>query len=163
LEFDLLVFHTLDHDNCCTDTLTMSVNSSTMFTGAFSGADFDPVVQPPVFNNKSHFFMNPSAATTTKLGPMTFALGTLNGFDLEASWAWHFSVPITLLDGTNTFIWNYEVNQIITAGDREAWGIDNVRVSGSVPEPATLLLIGYVIAGLMGMEAARQGRKKNLS
>src|SRR4051794_3742137 len=26
VEFDLLVFDTLDHDNCCTDTLTMSVN-----------------------------------------------------------------------------------------------------------------------------------------
>jgi hypothetical protein len=101
LEFDLLTFRTLDNaSTCCTDTLTMTVNGMNAFSYGPGGPDA--------------FATNPSGATIGIASFLPPDAGTRE-----------ISVPITLLQGANTFTWSYSPLQSF---EDEAWGLDNVRV-----------------------------------
>lgn len=107
LEFDLLGFRSIDGTNCCTDTLTLTINGTVAFTGAWTYDDF-----------YSTFFINPSGAT--------FQPSVIGGYG-ASSVSHRITVPHHLLQGTNTYTWSY--SQLQTFED-EAWGLDNVTVDG---------------------------------
>lgn len=104
LEFDLLGFRSIDGTNCCTDTLTLTVNGAVAFTGAWTYDD-----------QFSVFFTNPSGATF-----QPSVIGA-NGVSHR------ITVPHHLLKGANTYTWSY--SQLQSFQD-EAWGLDNVEVDG---------------------------------
>lgn len=104
LEFDLLGFRSIDGTNCCTDTLTLTINGAVAFTGAWTYDD-----------SYSVFFTNPSGAT---FQPSV----------IGASGVSHrITVPHHLLKGANTYTWSYSQLQSF---EDEAWGLDNVEVDG---------------------------------
>lgn len=106
LEFDLLTFRSMDGVfNCCTDIMSFKANGQTAFSGLFGGA------------GSVGFLSNPS-------GAITFP-PTLLGSD--AGWRHHFSVPVVLVAGPNTFNWSYTHLQPLFD---EAWGLDNVVLTG---------------------------------
>lgn len=138
LTFDLDGFLSVDGDNCCTDTFTLTVNGATLFTGGFNmgggGVNFVTISDPGV-----------TIVSTTSFG--NFAGGLTK-----------FSVAHTLLSGDNAYVFDYGSMQGL--GD-EGWGLTDVVISADVagasgvPEPLTLSLLG---AGLMGLGAI--GRRR---
>jgi hypothetical protein len=142
LGFDLLGFRSLDHFNCCVDILTLTINGTTMFTGAWS-ADVSNTTGPFGFN------FNPSGASFTLLFNDASGPG-------RANFGFRFLVPFALLAGPNTYAWSYTPLQ--SQGD-EAWGLDNVSIdSSAVPEPASLLLVTAGLLGLAGRQLSRARR-----
>ena len=133
LSFDLLGFRTLDGVNCCTDTLTFSINGITALTGAYS--------RVPDINQ---LLTNPSGATVTQLWLNTPPSGVGN-----ADSGHRFTIENVVLNaGNNTFDWSYSPLQSFLD---EAWGLDNVQITEanseeppvSTPEPSLLLGLGW--------------------
>lgn len=117
LEFDLLGFRSLDGVNCCTDTLTLTINGTVALTGAFS--------HNPAINQ---ILSNPSGATYTLLFVNTPGVGGANS-------GHRFAVPHHIFQGTNTYIWSYSGLQSFVD---EAWGLDNVRVNTKQCSPSSI-------------------------
>lgn len=107
LEFDLLGFRSLDGVNCCTDTLTLTINGTIALIGAFS--------HNPAINR---ILSNPSGATYTLLFVNIPGVGGANS-------GHRFIVPHHVLKGINTYTWSYSPLQSFVD---EAWGLDNVKV-----------------------------------
>ncbi|HEX4953578.1 MAG TPA: M23 family metallopeptidase [Thermoanaerobaculia bacterium] len=107
LEFDLLGFRSIDGTNCCTDTLTLTINGVVAFTGAWTYNDV-----------YSTFFTNPAGAS--------FQPAVIGGPG-PSGVAHHITVPHAVVAGANTYTWSYSQLQDPTD---EAWGLDEVRLSG---------------------------------
>jgi len=103
LEFDLLGFRSIDGTNCCTDTLTLTINGVVAFTGAWTYDD-----------TFSTFFTNPSGAS--------FQPAVVGGYLSH-----RITVPHAAVAGANTYTWSYSMLQDPLD---EAWGLDNVAMSG---------------------------------
>lgn len=133
LSFELAGYRTLDGVNCCTDTFTLNLNGTDIFSGAFALGG----------NGVNTIFFAPAGATytATQFGFFQGGIATLY-------------VPLTLAAGTNTLTFTYSgLNQGL--GD-EGWGLQNVVVtSNAVPEPATLLMLG---GGFALLGAAKRRR-----
>jgi|GEM_PF-1546591 hypothetical protein len=136
LGFDLLGFRTLDGSgNCCTDTFTLSLNGSAIFSGSFNMAGGGDNV---VILNTVNAVVTVNAPIFSQGGTATVSIPTLN-----------------FLAGLNTLSFSY--GNLQGRGD-EAWGLDNVSLPGSVsavPEASTLITMGL---GLMvvGFWASRR-------
>ena len=141
LTFDLLGYLSVDGDNCCTDTFTLTINGTTMFSGGFDmgggGSNFINFIDPGV--------------TIVSSTAYSFFGGGLT----------QFSVDHTLLSGNNSYLFNYGSMQGL--GD-EGWGLENIMITadvagsgGTIPEPSVLALLGIGLAGLSIV------RKKKLS
>ncbi len=143
LTFVLDGFNSLDGKNFYEDDFTIKVNGSTIFDGTFNlgGGGANDVYLQPVGTTIS------GLATTTAT---TWAGGVLT-----------FSVPVTLVDGSNTFDFAYTSLSTSTGhagfqgiGD-EGWFVESVAVT-AVPEPTSvaLMLAGL---GIIGGLARRRG------
>ena len=133
LEFDLIAFRSLDGWNCCYDILTLNINGSEAFVGAFVYG----------WPGASYFTSNPSGAS----------FSPIEVFYPDGRGIYHFTVPFALLAGVNTFTWSYSISQ--PTWD-EAFGLDNVGVIAT-PEPISLLLTGI---GLTGAAWIRRRRRE---
>lgn len=131
--FDINGYLSLDGVNCCTDTFTLNLNGTDIFSGAFALGG----------NGINTIFFAPAGTiyTATQFGFFQGGIATLY-------------VPLTLAAGTNTLTFTYSgLNQGL--GD-EGWGLQNVVVtSNAVPEPATLLMLG---GGFALLGAAKRRR-----
>ena len=125
--FDINGYLSLDGVNCCTDTFTLALNGTDIFSGAFDlgGGGTDTI------------FLAPIGATATATQFSFFGGGVANIF-----------VPLTFVAGSNTLTFKYTgASQGL---NDEAWGLQNVVVSGNaVPEPAewAMLVMGVVLVG----------------
>ncbi len=130
LEFDLLLFRTMDGVNCCTDTFTLQINGTTMYRAALQGGG----------GGSTQVYTNQGATVS-----------------LTSNWVYHFVVPHAIISGNNTYSFQYSALQSL--GD-EAWGIDNVTVDANpVPLPAAVWFLGSGLAGLGLMRGRRHGEK----
>lgn len=139
IDFNLLGFRTLDGVNCCTDTLTVDLNGTTILQMAYNlggGGNNAIFVGSPTITN--HVSGTPAAYNGTALGG-----------SLDAALA-----GVTFLAGPNTLTFSYSGAGQGTAD--EAWGLGSVA-AGAVPEPASwaMLITGF---GMVGFAA--RGRRK---
>ena len=131
--FDINGYASLDGVNCCTDTFTLALNGTDIYSGSFAlgGGGANTV------------FFAPVGSTQTVTQFAFFGGGVANIF-----------VPLTLVAGNNTLTFTY-AGAAQGLGD-EGWGLQNVVVNGNaVPEPAewAMLIAGF---GLVGAIARRQ-------
>ena len=134
--FNLLGYGTLDGVNCCTDTLTVDLNGTTILQMAYNlGGAGDNVV----------YVGSPTITNYTSGSPSLYN-GTALGGSLDAM------LGATFLAGSNTLTFTYS-GTAQGLGD-EAWGLDRVT-AGAVPEPATwaMLITGF---GMVGFAARRR-------
>ncbi len=127
----------LDGVNCCTDTFTVDLDGTTLFSGAFNMGG----------GGTNTIFANPNGATWSATSLGLFAGGELN-----------LSVPVAFSAGSHRLILSY------TGGDQglgdEGWGVNWLTVNASTssaPEPATLTLLGL---SLLGVAATRRRARR---
>jgi hypothetical protein len=129
LQFDLLLFRTMDGVNAYTDQFNITINGDTRYQAAFgtiAGGGIDTV------------FLNPDGATFTRT----------DGLNDVHFGSRHITIGFAAVAGANTFQFSYPSLQSF---DDEAWGLDNVvigevvRTTPGIPEPATwaMLLTGF--------------------
>jgi hypothetical protein len=122
LDFDLLGFRTIDGYNCCTDTFRLYLNGTEVFRGVFGmGGGGSDGVE----------------------------LNSIGAVVSGAGMSRHIAVgSFAVSAGTNTLAFSYGALQGF--GD-EAWGLDNVFLSGDVapvPEPGTYALMALGLAAV---------------
>ncbi len=128
LSFTLNGYRTLDGVGNFTDTFTLSLNGSAIYSGSFDlgGGGFNSV------------FFAPGFTSTTVSTPGTNLGGTAV-----------ISLPLTLLAGSNSLEFSYAGND--QGINDEAWGLSALIVDGNavIPEPATwaLLIAGFGLTG----------------
>lgn len=141
LEFDLLLFRSMDGVNAFTDEFNLTINGSNRYKAAFGtigGGGVDTV------------FFNPDGATFTRT-------------DVSGAHSIrHVTISFAAVAGANTFAFSYPGLQSF---QDEAWGLDNVSftarvgppVGPGVPEPASwaLMIAGF---GAVGAAMRRQRR-----
>lgn len=131
LEFDLLLFRTMDGVNTYTDLFSLAINGATRYQAAFgtiAGGGVDTV------------FFNPDGATFSR-----------TDIDVYTS-VRRVSIAFTALSGVNTFQFSYPDLQSF---QDEAWGLDNVSFTARVgpvtaaPEPTAwaLMILGFGAVG----------------
>lgn len=132
LEFDLLLFRTMDGVNAFTDQFNLVINGSTRYQAAFgtiAGGGVDTI------------FLNPDGAT--------FVRTDIDSFRSVR----HVTISFVAVSGANTFGFSYPGLQSFAD---EAWGLDNVSFvargapTGGIPEPSTwaLMIAGFGAAGI---------------
>ena len=137
LSFELAGYRTLDGANCCTDTVTVDLNGTTILQAAYNLGGG---------GNNTVFVGSPTVTFYSSGSPAAYngtALGGLIDITLAATFA-----------ASNTLTFTYSGAAQGTAD--EAWGINSVSASaGVVPEPASwALMIGGL--GLVGAAARRR-------
>lgn len=143
ITFELAGYLSLDgFGNCCTDTFSLSVNGTPVFSGSFNmgGGGTNVILLAP---------FGATASTTT--------FGFFAGGETE------IFVPITLQSGVNTLLFSY-AGAAQGLGD-EAWGLNRVLVEGSlaaVPLPAALPLFASAL-GAASLFGYRRKRKAALA
>jgi hypothetical protein len=124
LQFDLLMFRSMDGVNCCTDTFSLTINGSTVFSAALRDGG----------GGSTSVFIDTNGTTFTPNGSFT---------------VYSFLVPHAIVSGANTYTFGYSPLQSLAD---EAWGLDNVMISADVAVPApaalALMLSGLVLGGL---------------
>ncbi len=134
LSFELAGYRTLDGVNCCTDTLTVDLNGTTLLQASYNlgGGGVNTV-----------FVGSPIVTFYQSGSPETYN-GTANGGLIDITLGAAFA-------GSNTLTFTY-AGAAQGLGD-EAWGINSVSAQ-TVPEPASwMLLVGGF--GLIGAAARR--------
>lgn len=131
LDLQVQGYATLDGDNFYIDILEVSLNGAPIFSGTWDlgGGGIDRVLA------------NPNGGTAVRDG---------------AAHRVDISIPLTLLVGSNTLKVGYTSPSIFEGSSRsgfqglgdEGWGLNNVSVTGTVPEPGTgaMLLAGLCAA-----------------
>lgn len=125
--FDINGYLSLDGVNCCTDTFTLALNGTDIFSGSFALGG----------GGTNTIFFAPLGATASATQFGFFGGGVANIF-----------VPLTLTGGSNTLTFTY-TGSAQGLGD-EGWGLSNVIVNGNaVPEPAAwaLMITGFALVG----------------
>ena len=134
LSFELAGYGTLDGVNCCTDTVTVSLNGTELLSAAYNLGG----------GGANQVFYGSPFVTYYKSGSPAAYNGTANGGLIDIALAANFAK-------TNTLTFTY-TGAAQGLGD-EAWGIN--RVTAGVPEPASwALMVGGL--GLVGMAARRR-------
>ncbi|MBX3485685.1 PEPxxWA-CTERM sorting domain-containing protein [Phenylobacterium sp.] len=141
VSFQIQGYATLDGENCCTDTFTLSLNSVALLSGSWGlgGGGGDAL------------YFSPAGST----------VNVVNGVGGTVT----ITAPLTFVNGSNTLRFAYSGGSQ-GLGD-EGWGLNSVVVTGSavqasVPEPATwaMMLIGF---GALGVSARRMRRVQALA
>lgn len=139
ISFDLLGYFSLDGINCCTDTFRLKLNGLEIFSGSYNlgGGGNNSTITDLI------------GSTIVGLNPDPIFYGFTNG-QITVSGL------ITLLAGSNTLTFSYDLGQGL--GD-EGWGVQNLNASNvsSVPVPPAALLLG---TGLIGLASLRRKAKK---
>jgi len=140
LTFDLDGYASLDGQNFYEDDFSLIVNGTTVFSGTFDlGGGGANVV-----------YSNTSGATYTGGSAGSFAGGTLS-----------FTVPVTLVAGSNSFVFQYVSLADGYAGFQgtgdEGWGVCNVSLA--VPEAGSLAMMAAGLAMVGGVARRRASRQ----
>lgn len=118
--------------SCCSDVFSLLLNGVAVFSGAyaFGGTGINET------------FLQPTGTTIDLVQ---------TGYTFTGGYG-NFSVPLTLLNGSNTITFSY-AGALQTPGD-EAWGVDSATITGNVltsavPEPAAwaMMLGGLALTG----------------